>query len=404
MAAPPRLHKNTVAAVIEILETSFGKNSYVDKVVERVIARNPKWGARDRHFIAETSYEIVRWWRLLWALSGKEPSLKRKDLYRLFGLWWLRQGHSLPDWPAFEQVEQINWQTRQEALTEDIALRESFPQWFHDRATAELGEAWPPLAAALNLPAPLSLRVNSLKTNRQALTKALAEAGVETHESSLSSVGLLLPKRVKVHKLAPFQAGHFEVQDSGSQLIAPFLEVAAGQRVIDACAGAGGKSLHLAALMENRGEILAMDVEARKLGELEKRAQRNGVDILRTQCIRSTRDISRHQASADRLLLDVPCSGTGVIKRKVDSKWKLQPEHLLRVQKLQRNILTDYSQMLKAGGKMVYATCSILPSENEEQVQRFLAEQPQFCLVKEQRQNPSAESDGFYMALLEKVR
>ena len=156
-------------------------------------------------------------------------------------------------------------------------------------------------------------------------------------------------------------------------------------------------------MMENKGSIIAMDVEAWKLKELQKRARRNGVHNIETRPIENSKSIKRLHDSADRLLLDVPCSGTGVIKRNPDTKWKLRPEHLDRVRKIQADIINDYSKMLKSGGKMVYATCSILRSENEEQVEKFLANHPEFSLISDQRVNPSEWSDGFYMALLQKA-
>ncbi len=217
-----------------------------------------------------------------------------------------------------------------------------------------------------------------------------------------NAVGIVLEKRKNTFRLPSFKSGFFEVQDGGSQMIAPYLEVEAGMRIIDACAGAGGKALHLAALTENKGQIIAMDVEAWKLKELQKRARRNGVHNIETRPIENAKTIKRLHNSADRLLLDVPCSGTGVIKRNPDTKWKLRPEHLDRVRKIQSDILEDYSKMLKSGGKMVYATCSILRSENEDQVDHFLSTHPEFSLLKQERINPSEWSDGFFMALLEK--
>lgn len=173
-------------------------------------------------------------------------------------------------------------------------------------------------------------------------------------------------------------------------------------RVIDACAGAGGKTLHLAAIMENKGSIIAMDVEERKLLELKKRARRNQAHNIETRLIDSAKVIKRQANTADRLLLDVPCSGTGVIKRNPDTKWKLQPEHLYKVRGMQAKIIRDYSEMLKPGGLMVYATCSILKSENEDQVALFLRENHNFKLHEQRRIDPGPQSDGFFMALLEK--
>lgn len=392
--------------MIEALETSFGKGYYADKVIERILKANPKWGVRDRGFIAENTYGMVRWWRLLWELYGKEPSLKRKELYRLFGIWWQWQGNDLPkdkDWTQFDTIRDLDLKDRYEGLKEHVAFRESFPDWLAELMEEELGAKWPEIARASNIPAEVFLRTNTLKIERKALLKELSNEFCPAKALENNEVGIVLEKRKNTFRLRSFQSGFFEVQDGGSQMIAPYLEVKPGMRVIDACSGAGGKALHLAALMENKGQIIAMDVEAWKLKELQKRARRNGVHNIETRPIENAKSIKRLHNSADRLLLDVPCSGTGVIKRNPDTKWKLQPEHLDRVRKIQGDIITDYSKMLKKGGKMVYATCSILRSENEEQVEKFLEANPDFKLLKEQRVDPSQWSDGFYMALVERV-
>lgn len=391
-----------MAAVIEALEHTFGERFYADKVIERILKRNPKWGARDRGFIAESTYEMVRWWRLLWELYGKEPQLKRKELYRLFGVWWQWQGEELPDWPQFDTVRGLDIKARYQDLNDNIAVRESWPDWLAELAEEELGAEWPGIAKASNIPAEVFLRTNTLKTDRNRLLQDLAEENCPARPMEANEVGIILEQRKNTFRFKSFQNGHFEVQDGGSQMIAPFLQVQPGMRVIDACAGAGGKTLHLAAMMENKGSIIAMDVEAWKLKELQKRARRNGVHNVETRPIENAKSIKRLHESADRLLLDVPCSGTGVIKRNPDTKWKLRPEHLDRVRKIQGDILEDYSKMLKKGGKMVYATCSILRSENEAQVEKFLHQHPEYKLLEDQRVNPSEWSDGFYMALLEK--
>lgn len=402
MSTHTRLHKNLVAAVVEALDSSFGKGYYADKVIERILKQNPKWGVRDRGFIAESTYEIVRWWRLLWEIYGKEPSTKSKDLYRLFGIWWQLHDNELPTWPEFEVVNGIDVKARREELNGNLAIEESYPDWLDKLARAELGDDWNNIAKSLNIPAKVFLRTNTLKTDRGSLVSSLAEERCMAHPMKQNDSGLVLEKRINTFKLQSFRDGLYEVQDGGSQMIAPYLDVKPGMRVIDACAGAGGKSLHLAALMENKGQLIAMDVEAWKLKELQKRARRNGAHNIETRPIENAKSIKRLHNSADRLLLDVPCSGTGVIKRNPDSKWKLQPESLDRVRKVQAEIISDYSKMVKVGGKMVYATCSILRSENEDQVERFLESHPEFELIKADRVSPSGWSDGFFMALLER--
>jgi 16S rRNA (cytosine967-C5)-methyltransferase len=213
----------------------------------------------------------------------------------------------------------------------------------------------------------------------------------------------VLEERQNIFTTPAFKEGLFEVQDGGSQAISPFLRIAPGMRVIDACAGAGGKTLHLAALMKNKGRIVAMDTEQWKLDELQKRARRAGVSNMEARVIESGKTIKRLANSADRLLLDVPCSGLGVLKRNPDAKWKLSLEFIDKIKELQQHILHDYCDLLKPEGLLVYSTCSILPSENENQVQQFLStKNGAFELVEEKHIFPSEGFDGFYMALIKK--
>jgi 16S rRNA (cytosine967-C5)-methyltransferase len=210
--------------------------------------------------------------------------------------------------------------------------------------------------------------------------------------------------RKNVFTSQAFKNGFFEVQDASSQMIAPLLGVEPGHRVIDACAGAGGKSLHMAAMMKNKGKIISLDIHEWKLTELKARARRDGVDVIETRLIDSSKVIKRMHATADRLLLDVPCSGMGVLRRNPDTKWKLSNDEIARLHQLQYEILTSYAPMTKKGGRMVYATCSILPSENEKQIEKFLGEHgAEWTLLKQIHLRPDKEGfDGFYGALLER--
>ena len=214
---------------------------------------------------------------------------------------------------------------------------------------------------------------------------------------------LELDEKTNIFRTDEFQNGWFEVQDAGSQLIAPYLRVQPGMRVVDACAGAGGKTLHLASLMENKGQIIAMDLYEWKLKELKRRAKRNNVQNVQTKIIEA-KTIKRMENSADRLLIDAPCSGMGVLKRNPDAKWKLQPHFIDEIIATQAKILADYSKVIKVGGLMVYATCSILPQENEQQVEKFLANHPNYKLISDKMHYPSETNyDGFYMALIERI-
>lgn len=194
------------------------------------------------------------------------------------------------------------------------------------------------------------------------------------------------------------------MQDASSQKVAEVLNPKPGMRVIDACAGAGGKSLHIASLMENKGQVIALDIYGNKLKELKRRARRNGAHNIEPRVIDSTKVIKKLKASADKVLIDAPCSGLGVLRRNPDAKWKLQPEFLEKIKNTQQEILSSYSSMVKPGGQLVYATCSILPSENSEQVSTFLSSEAgkDFSLVKEEKIYASKSGfDGFYIALLQ---
>lgn len=397
-----KMFPNTVAGVIEALETSFGKNIYADKVVDRLLKRKKKWGSRDRAFVAEHTYEIVRNWRLLWWLLDKEPELKRKTLWKLVGVYFMWKGIELPDWPKFDAIRDFDLRARLADLPDDIGIKESFPEWMNERFSEEIGVEWPSIAQALNQEAKVFLRINHLKSTEDQVIAALKDAGVEAFPVPHQPGALYINGRPRLNQISAFQEGWFEVQDAGSQTIAPYVRVEPGMKVIDACSGAGGKALHLADLMKGQGEIHCMDVEERKLFELEKRAERAGVNFITTHPITDRKFTQKFSESADRLLLDVPCSGTGVIKRDPDTKWKLQPEHLERTLEIQEEILDRYTEMLKPGGEVVYATCSILRSENEDQVQNFLSHHPEFEFIEDQRVHPSEYSDGFYMARLKK--
>lgn len=393
------LHRGTATAVIEALAEIFGEGRYADKVIERVLKQNPKWGSRDRRFIAETTYNIVRWYRFLRELSDA----KENDYWKIFAAWMHLKGTGLPAWPEFASISFDQWDDRLLHARSVRRVRESVPDWLDEIGEKELGAGWDAELHALNEEAKVVLRANTLRIRRRDLQKILKEDGVETEELTIAPDALALRQRQNVFQLRPFKEGLFELQDGGSQLIAPFVLAEPGMRVIDACAGAGGKTLHLAALMQNKGRILAMDTEGWKLDELKKRARRSGAVNIETRVIDSSKVIKRLEKSADRLLLDVPCSGIGVLKRNPDAKWKLSPEFVERIRGVQRDIVASYSKMVRSGGEMVYSTCSVLPSENEEQVRAFLLQHDEFVLQEEKKIAPSGGFDGFYMARLKRI-
>lgn len=396
-----RIHRILVDAVIKSLEQIFCEDRYADKVIEKTLKSNRKWGSRDRAFIAESVYDIVRQWRLLAYINQTEEQ-PTTALWQIFGTWFWLKHQQLPDWTEFKGIDTEKVAARFQAAQQHRALKYAIPDWLDERGSTALGEAWETELAALNQTAPVIIRANTLKSTAQSLQKMLQKEGIDTILLEDTPTALQLIERKNLFTSPLFAEGFFEVQDAGSQWIGAALDVQPGMRVIDACAGAGGKSLHLAAMMENKGQLIAMDIEAWKLTELKKRAKRAGAYNIETRWIENNKVIKRLHDTADRLLLDVPCSGMGVLRRNPDAKWKLKSEFIDNLQATQRHILENYAKMLRKGGKMVYATCSILPSENEQQVQWFLAQQNgAFELCAERHCSPAQYGyDGFYMATL----
>lgn len=403
-----RLHRNLCFAVIDGLTLIFNEDKYADKVIQQLLKRDKRWGARDRAFVAETTYDIVRWKRLYAEIAEVKEPFDRDNLWRIFAVWATLRGIKLPDWKYFENTPTRKIKGRFDELSKIRKFKESIPDWLDELGEKELGKAvWTKEIAALNEQADVILRVNTLKTTKEKLQSELFDLDIETEFIKDYPHALKLKERANVFTTEAFQNGLFEVQDASSQLVAEFLNVQPGMRVVDACAGAGGKALHLASLMENKGQIIAMDIYDNKLKELKRRAKRNGAHNIEPRHIDSTKVIKKLYDKADRVLIDAPCSGLGILRRNPDAKWKLQPEFLENIKKTQQEILQQYSRMVKPAGQMVYATCSILPSENKKQVETFLTSEmgKDFTFVKDKSiLSHKTGYDGFYMALLEKKK
>ena len=402
-----RLHRNLVYTVIDSIRDIFNEGVYADKAVEKALKRDKRWGSRDRKFVAETIYEIVRWKRLYAEIAEVKEPFDRNNLWRLFSVWCVLKGIALPDWNQIEPTPSRRIKGKFDELSKIRKFRESIPDWIDEVAVSELGEElWTKELAALNKQAEVILRTNTLNTTKEALQKELQDESIFTEFIPNHSDALRLVERANVFRTEVFKKGYFEVQDASSQLVAEYLDVAPGMKVIDTCAGAGGKTLHLASFMKNKGQIIAMDIYESKLKKLKIRARRNKVHNIDTRIIDSTKPIKKLYNKADRVLIDAPCSGIGVLRRNPDSKWKLQPEFLDNIKKVQQDILQKYSKMVKSGGKLVYATCSVLPSENQNQITEFLVSESgkDFKLIKDNKVFAHTSGfDGFYMALLEKV-
>lgn len=398
-----KLHRNLVFAAVDALGMIFNDGEQADKVLRKVLKFDKRWGSRDRSFIAETVYDIVRWKRLYSEIAEVKAPYSRQNLFRLFAVWATLRGIAIPDWKQIEAVPTRRIKGRFDELSKIRKYRESIPDWLDELGIKAIGKKWDDELAALNTQAQVVLRTNTLKATPKALRNELADQDIDTKILDGYIEAIELVERKNVFTTAAFKKGLFEVQDASSQKVAHFLNVAPGMRVVDACAGAGGKTLHLAALMENKGQIIAMDIYEGKLKELKRRAKRAGAHNIDTRVIDTTKVFKKLFNTADRVLIDAPCTGLGTIKRNPDLKWKLQPDFVDKVVKRQAQLLENYSKMVKEGGQMVYATCSILPQENEQQVAAFLAtEQGQkFELIKDNIISPAQSGyDGFYMASL----
>ena len=387
-----RLHRVLAEGSEAFLREVFEQGRVLDRVVAEGFRAQPRWGKRDRSFVAESVWEVVRWRRALAFVAGSD------DPRALLAAEWSGRGIELPDWWTWKGEAVGDMELRRgQIAAQPRAVRESVPDWLDLLGRSELEEAWDAELRALNRRAPVFLRANRLMADRDEVLAWLSGEGVPARPVEG------LPDAIELESVLPRRLaddGRIEIQDAGSQVVAPLLEVAPGMRVVDACAGGGGKTLHLAALMEGRGELLALDVSRRKLEALKRRAGRAGVRNVRAEPWQD--DTLRRRAGwADRVLIDAPCSGLGTLRRQPDLKWRLSAGSLEKTRRLQRRLLDHYRELLKPGGRLVYATCSVLPSENQGQVAALLERDPRWEVEEERVVLPAASGwDGFYAVRL----
>lgn len=267
-------------------------------------------------------------------------------------------------------------------MPEEVRLE--CPSWATAPFRQRFGDAFGTEMVALLKPAPLDLRVNPIKSTREAMLSALQGLGVQAEASAMAPFGIRVNERLSLAKLPMLKSGEVEIQDEGSQLVAGLVDARPGERVVDFCAGAGGKTLAIAAQMKNKGHVIACDVMEGRLKRAAERFRQAGLHNIQTKLLASETDkwIKRHKRGYDRVLVDAPCSGTGTWRRNPDARWRAQEEDgLANLMSLQARILTSAARLVKPGGRLVYATCSLLPQENEEQVTTFLAVNPDFKVV-----------------------
>lgn len=396
------IHRNLLIGIHDALqETFFQEKKYADKVIERLLKAHRKWGSQDRQTVSEIFYNIIRWKKRLEYYMGE--GVKPNNIYKLILAYLLWSKTHYKKFEEFDGIKVADILTKlKKGTVPTKAIEYSIPDWLAETLEKELGKNWEREMLALNEQAPTVLRTNSLKTTPRELIADLNDENVEAFTIKNYPDAVQLAEKKNVFLTSAFKDGLFEVQDASSQKIGELLDVKEGMRVVDACAGAGGKTLHLAALMKNKGQIIALDIYEWKLAELKRRAKRAGAHNIETRLISDNKVIKRLHEKADRLLIDAPCSGLGVLKRNPDSKWKIDQDFIDRIKGEQQQILQDYSKILKKGGQMIYATCSILPSENNEQVKTFLSNNPDFSLIKDEKIMPSEGYDGFYMALIKR--
>ncbi|MFB2779705.1 RsmB/NOP family class I SAM-dependent RNA methyltransferase [Shewanella mangrovisoli] len=355
--------------------------------------------------IATVTGDILRRLNLYCFLAEIKPEEMERLGSKLLNVWHLFHELELPKMQYSLPVDAERLAERIEQAKNQPVLWDGCPEWLDAMGQAQLAASWEKERAALSTPPKRFLRVNGLKVTRDELAQKLAAEFVTTQLVDGVDSALEVTSDSALFRTNCFKDGLFEQQDAGSQRVAAALDAKPGMRVIDACAGAGGKTLHIAAQMQGKGRLLAMDVEQWKLDNLKERARRNGAHNIETRLIVGSKTIKRLKLSADRVLLDVPCSGLGVLKRNPDAKWRDTAERLPVLMELQKHILSSYSRMVKVGGIVVYATCSIFPCENRGQVDAFLAENPNFRLLEDETISPADTGfDGFYLAKLERIQ
>ena len=334
----------------------------------------------------------------------KRPSDFERHIGRLTFAYCAYKDWPLPELEGEEGFDRRGLKKRIAMAKDEPLYNDGCPLWLQELGYSELKGRWDAERKALGEEAHRYIRTNTLKGTRDELAHVLSEEGVVTRPVAGVPLALEVTSNSALFRTRAFKEGRFEQQDAGSQLIGEFVDAKSGERVIDACAGAGGKTLQLAASMEGKGVIIAMDTEKWKLEDLKKRAKRAGAFNIEPRLIDSTKVIKRMHESADKVLIDAPCSGLGVIRRMPDSKWRDGREHLNELREVQYDLLSRYSLMAKVGGIVVYSTCSILPSENENQIARFLENnKDKFELVEDKHVMPSSGFDGFYMAKLKRI-
>ncbi|MBI3936593.1 MAG: RsmB/NOP family class I SAM-dependent RNA methyltransferase [Betaproteobacteria bacterium] len=377
-----RLTSYQLDAAAEALRAALGFGHPADAVLRRFFRAHPGLGARDRAFVAETVFDVLRRKRLLdFLVNDASPrQLVLACLTRFRGL-------SVRDLEPLLTREETAWAGRLKALHADeppLAVQADLPDWVVASLERSLDdEDILALGRAMQQPAPLDLRVNTLAATREEVLAELAARGIAATPTPLSPLGIRLAGKPALERDALYLSGKIEVQDEGSQLLGFLVAPRRHDLVVDFCAGAGGKSLLLGALMRSHGRLYAFDVSVKRLNRLRVRLKRSGLSNLHPQLIANENDlkVKRLAGKIDRVLVDAPCSGLGTLRRNPDLKWRQSPRSVEELKLKQAAILNAAAGLVKPGGRLVYATCSMLPEENEDIVAGFLAGHAGFALA-----------------------
>lgn len=418
MRLPPAIINNTEEVLREILRFT----GPADGTLSRYFREHPKLGSRERGVVAEAVYGLLRNKAVYtsFAESGNGPTMRRMTLLGLADAVGVESLGGLTE----EETEWLKHVMQIDRTLLPSLLRSNLPEWLFEKLVARDGEAAAlELAHAMNQPAPLDLRVNALKATREEVTTSLAEAPILCEPTPYAPLGIRVIKKPALQNLPLFKNGSIEVQDEGSQLLSQVVGAKRGEMVVDFCAGAGGKTLSLGAAMRNTGRLYAFDISDKRLSKLKPRLARSGLSNVHPVLIAHENDakVKRLAGKIDRVLVDAPCSGLGTLRRNPDVKWRQTPQSLVELNEKQASILAGAARLVKAGGRLVYATCSILDEENEAIVASFLASRDDFVLVPmsdvlaEQKidltmgdylkLSPALHhTDGFFAAVLERKK
>lgn len=369
--------KALLDACSELVKLTLQFEHPADSVVSRYFRDHRNLGPRERATLAETAYMVLRKKTLFESLarSGSGPKERRMAILGFHGPRnFLKSALS---------EQEIKWVDECDAIQPEELMaqhRHNLPQWMADAIQAQVGDQFEQLAASMLEAAPLDLRVNALSAKRDAVQKELAKSGIKAEPTPYSPWCLRIAEKPALTRLDAFQEGRIEVQDEGSQLLALVLDAKRGEMVVDFCAGAGGKTLAIGAQMRNTGRLYAFDVSAHRLEALKPRLARSGLSNVHPAALAHERDerVKRLSGKIDRVLVDAPCSGLGTLRRNPDLKWRIDPAAITELNAKQTAILDSAARMVKSGGRLVYATCSVLLEENEHVAQVFQAAHPDF--------------------------